>query len=150
MKLTHFRSPFFDMEDFLTGKEVERFEHRNTNPDVNIIENEKNYEIEIAAPGLNKDDFKINLNENVLTISSKFSEEYSDADESKKEKKNDETTKRNYTYREFCYGSFSRSFTLPKTIDIENINAKYDQGILHISLPLKKEEAKFLKEITVK
>ncbi|MDD4848759.1 MAG: Hsp20/alpha crystallin family protein [Bacteroidales bacterium] len=140
MKLTHFRSPFFDMADYLSGKDFEKFEKCNciTNPDVNIIENEKDYEIEVAIPGLKKEDFKINLSENILSISSEISNECS-------------CHEKNYTSKEFAYGSFSRSFTLPKNIDTEKISANYEQGILQVVLPLKPEETtKLLKEITVK
>lgn len=140
MKLTHFRSPFFDMADFLSGKDLEKFERFNaiTTPDVNIVENEKNYEIEVAVPGLKKEDFKINLTENILTISSEVSKEHS-------------CNEKNYTSREFSYGSFTRSFTLPKTIDTDKISANYEQGILHVVLPLKPaEQTKLLKEIVVK
>lgn len=100
-------------------------------PAVNIREGDENYEVEVAAPGLTKDDFNIELNNNVLTISSK------------KEMKNEEKDEEgNYTRREFSYTSFERSFTLPQdVVDLEKINASYKDGILHLSLP-KKEEAK--------
>ena len=75
-----------------------------------------------------KDDFKINLDNNILTISA-------EVDDAKREEG------KNYSRKEFYYGSFSRSFTLPKTIDLENIKAEYENGILKIALP-KKEEAK--------
>lgn len=100
-------------------------------PAVNIRENDENYEVEVAAPGLSKDDFHIELNNNVLTISSK------------KEEKNEEKDQDgNYTRREFSYSSFQRSFTLPQdVVDVDKINAKYKDGVLSLALP-KKEEAK--------
>ena len=104
-------------------------------PAANIKENEKTFDIEIAVPGMKKEDFKINLENNVLTISSE-----------KEEQKNEET--KNYTRKEFVYGSFSRSFTLPKIVETEQIKAVYENGILNIQLP-KKEEAKVSKEIAI-
>ncbi len=106
--------------------------YSNTNttlPSVNIKESEEGFEVEMAAPGLTKDDFKIELNNSVLSIKSEKKEE--------KECKKGEC----YTRREFSYQSFSRSFTLPSTIESDKIKAQYEHGILKISIP-KKEEAK--------
>jgi len=105
-------------------------------PAVNIKEENDKFILEMAAPGMNKDDFKINLDNYQLTISS----------EQKKEKKEKED---NYTRREFVYSSFSRSFTLPKTIDIDKIKADYKNGILSLTLPKKEEEAKLTKQIKI-
>lgn len=105
-------------------------------PAVNIKEENDKFVLEMAAPGMNKDDFKINLDNYQLTISS----------EHKKEKKEKED---NYTRREFVYSSFSRSFTLPKTIDVEKIKADYKNGILLLTLPKKEEEAKLTKQIKI-
>ena len=97
-------------------------------PATNVIENDKEFEIEIAIPGMEKEDIKLNVENNLLTIASE------------KEVKKEETDK-NYTRREFSYGSFCRSFTLPKTVDVDQIRANYEKGILKVALP-KKEEAK--------
>lgn len=97
-------------------------------PSVNIRENDDNFLLELAAPGMQKEDFTIRLNNNVLTVSAESKVE----DEEKTEK---------YTRREFAYGTFSRSFTLPKSIDLDKIKADYDKGILALSLP-KREESK--------
>jgi HSP20 family protein len=99
-------------------------------PKVDILENEKAYEINVAVPGLSKDDFKIDLNDNFLTISGerKFS----------KEKKEN-----NLHVVETQYGNFSRSFSLPENIDASKISAKYADGILEINVP--KDEKKTLK-----
>ncbi len=105
-------------------------------PAVNIKEENDKFVLEMAAPGMNKDDFKVNLDNYQLTISA----------EQKKEKKEKED---NYTRREFVYSSFSRSFTLPKTIDIEKIKADYKNGILALTLPKKEEEAKLTKQIKI-
>ena len=105
-------------------------------PAVNIKEENDKFVLEMAAPGMNKDDFKIDLDNYQLSISS----------EQKKEKKEKED---NYTRREFVYSSFSRSFTLPKTIDIDKIKADYKNGILSLTLPKKEEEAKLTKQIKI-
>ena len=105
-------------------------------PAVNIKEEKDKFVLEMAAPGMKKDDFQINLDNYQLTISSEKKEE-------KKEKED------NYTRREFLYSSFSRSFTLPKTIDIEKIKADYKNGILSVVLPKKEEEAKLTKQIKI-
>lgn len=100
-------------------------------PAVNIKETEKSFELEVAAPGLNKKDFKIELENNRLIISAQK--------EVKEESKDEEG---NYTRREFRSESFSRSFSLPeKLVDAEKIQAKYTEGILHISIPKAEETA---------
>lgn len=98
-------------------------------PAVNISENTEGYSVEMAAPGLEKDDFKIELNRGVLTISS--------------EKKAENTAKENdmVTRHEFSYQSFTRSFSLPETADADKVSATYNKGILYVTIP-KKEEAK--------
>jgi HSP20 family protein len=101
---------------------------RQMMPAVNISENEDGFMLEMAAPGLKKSDFTINLDNNVLTISSEKQEEQEDS-------------KQNYSCKEFNFSSFSRSFTLPKSIDFDKIKADYKDGILKVSLP-KREDAK--------
>jgi HSP20 family protein len=97
-------------------------------PAVNISETENNYHVELAAPGLKKDDFKLNLERNVLTISVETSA-------------NNQDNQKNYSKREYSYQSFVRSFTLPESADDSNINATYTDGILKIDIA-KREEAK--------
>jgi HSP20 family protein len=112
---------------------------QTTLPAVNIKENENEFEVVMAAPGMQKSDFKVHLDDNVLTVSSE-----------KKDEKTDEK-KGKYTRREYSYQSFTRSFTLPKDVaDSQNISAKYENGELIIMIP-KKEEAKPLppKEIKI-
>lgn len=106
-------------------------------PAVNVVEKEDGFVLEVAAPGLKKEDFRIKLDNQQLTISAELN---SQSDE-KKER---------YIRREFWFGSFERSFSLPKTINLDQIRADYNEGILRISLP-KKEEAKVAinREITV-
>ena len=100
---------------------------RTNVPAVNIKENERGFEMELAIPGLKKEDVNIEVDENVLTISSELKVE-------------NETTEDNFTRKEFSYSSFKRAFTLPETIDEDKINAKHEDGILRLTLP-KKDEA---------
>ncbi len=102
-------------------------------PATNIVENENNFELSLAVPGLGKEDIKIDLEDNLLTISSEKEDEKEDV---------------NYSRREFTYQNFSRSFTLPKTVDTEKIKADYKNGILFVTLP-KIEEAKLKKAIKI-
>ncbi len=100
---------------------------KNSNsPAVNVIEEEKSFRIEVAAPGVGADDFKINLENDMLTIS-------------REQKENKEEVEHKYLRREFSYSSFKRSFQLPDTIDAGSIRAKHDSGILSIELPKKAE-----------
>lgn len=106
-------------------------------PAVNVAETENEFHIELAAPGLKKEDFKINLDKDVLNISVEKKAET--AEEGKK-----------YSKREYSYKSFVRSFTLPDSVDYSKIEAEYTDGILKLSIA-KKEEAKIQsREIAVK
>lgn len=105
-------------------------------PAVNIKDAKDQYLLEFAAPGLKKQDFKIDLDNYVLTVSS----------EKKQEKEEKESS---YSRREFVYSSFSRSFTLPKTVNVDKIKADYSNGILSITLPKKEEEAKLTRQIEI-
>ncbi|MFD2514132.1 Hsp20/alpha crystallin family protein [Pontibacter locisalis] len=105
-------------------------------PATNIRENEKDYSIEVAAPGMKKEDFNIDVNEGMLTISSHKEEE----------KKQEEE---NYTRREYNYSSFSRSFRLPESVNEDDIKASYKDGVLHLSVPKGKEQEKPKKKIKV-
>jgi HSP20 family protein len=100
-------------------------------PAVNISESENNYHVELAAPGLKKEDFKLNLENNVLTISVEQSSDQ-------------QQTERNYNKREFSYSSFVRSFTLPESADQNSIEASYTDGVLRIDIA-KREEAKVVR-----
>jgi HSP20 family protein len=98
-------------------------------PAVNISEDEDAFHVELAAPGLKREDFKINLDGHLLTIGAET-------------KAQSETKEGNYSRREFNYSSFSRSFTLPEElVDAEKISARYENGVLNLSIP-KKETAK--------
>ncbi|MBL7928964.1 MAG: Hsp20/alpha crystallin family protein [Bacteroidia bacterium] len=101
---------------------------RNTVPAVNISETNENFKIEVAAPGMNKEDFKLSVDNDLLTISAE-----------KKEEKEENDTR--YTRKEFSFVSFSRSFNMPEIVDSEKIDATYKNGVMSIILP-KKEEAR--------
>ncbi|MBL7138131.1 MAG: Hsp20/alpha crystallin family protein [Bacteroidales bacterium] len=125
----HQKNPLADIvSNFFDSDYADFFGKRAYDPSANIIEKSNGFELEIAAPGLKKEDFNINLENSVLTISSEME------DEKREEGKN-------YTRKEFYFGSFSRSFTLPKSVDTDKIKADYNNGILKIDLP-KREEAK--------
>lgn len=116
------------------------FSNTNTTlPGVNIKEDKDGFEVEMSAPGFKKNDFKIELNNSQLTISS--------------EKQVEKETKegQRFNRREFSYQSFTRTFTLPESAESEKILAKYENGILSINIP-KKEEAKPkpVKQIAIK
>ena len=100
-------------------------------PKVDIIENEKSYEIHFAVPGLNKDDFNIELKENYLTVSGE-------------RKLSNEKKDKNFHSIETSYGSFSRSFSLPENVDGTKVQAKYNNGILELTIP--KDEKKVLRQ----
>ncbi len=119
---------FFDSNVFDWNNR--HFSETNTTlPSVNIKENLDEFLIDVAAPGFEKGDFNIEIDNDVLTISSE------------KKIENEEKDGERVTRKEFSYQSFIRSFTLPVLVDREKINAKYENGILSIAIP-KKEEAK--------
>lgn len=91
-------------------------------PSVNVVENKNSYEISVAAPGLKKDDFNIDIQGDLLTISAEK--------ETKKEEKEEK-----FTRQEFNYTSFSRSFTLPDWVSKEKVEASYENGLLTLNLP---------------
>lgn len=102
-----------------------------TLPPVNVRETKDDFVVDMAAPGMKKDDFSVELDGNMLTISSE-----------KKTEQNEDDDDNNYARREYSYESFSRSFQLPKdVVDEEFIKAKYTDGVLHLTIP-KKEKAK--------
>lgn len=124
---------FFNSDPFLSKSTV------NRTPAVNIAENDHEFQIELAVPGLKKEDFKINLEQNQLRVTTEKKEEKAEADETKK-----------FNRREYCYSSFTKTFNLPETADQHKIQAEYRDGILYINLA-KKEEARILsREILVK
>ena len=116
-----------DFDKSFTGALAGSIEKKH--PSVNIIESDDDFKIELAAPGLTKKDFKIDVENDVLII---FAEKKSEGKEGKKT---------NYTRREFDFTNFKRSFTLSEVIDSQSISARYANGVLIVTLS-KKEEAK--------
>ncbi len=111
---------------------------QNYIPAVNIHESEKSFVVEFNVPGYQKENFKVTLDNEVLTVSAEISNEES-------------VTEKNYSRKEFVLNSFKRSFTIPEIVNSEGMEAKYENGILKILLPKKESSAKpAAKEIAVK
>ena len=104
-------------------------------PATNILEKEEGFEIQLAVPGMKKEDFKLEMEEDVLSVI------YEKKEEEKK-------AEGEFLQREFDMDEFTRSFSVPKTADVESIKARYDAGILYISVP-KQDKARLSKEIKV-
>jgi len=124
------------LEDFWNNDTLveDRFWNTRVNlPAVNIIEKDDKFLIEMAAPGLRKEDFKINIENGILQIDSESEREV-------------EEEKDNYTRKEFNYSSFSRSFTLPENASEENIAASYENGVLKLKLQKLKSETSHKKK----
>ncbi len=135
------RLPYFPtigelFNDFMNSDLVSKDVFKSV-PAVNISENPEGFILELAAPGMTKNDFKIEVEKGVLSISAE-----------KKDEKIDENSK--FTRKEFSYSTFKRTFTLPEQVNTESISAGYESGVLKIQLP-KREEAKQkpVREITV-
>ena len=122
---------FYDL-GFLGNQETNSFI-----PAVNISEDEKNYEIEVVAPGFKKEDFKVDMGNDMLTISAETKSESKEGDEKK------------YSRREYNYSSFTRSFPLPDNAKDDAISAKYIDGVLRIAIPKTKQQQKVSKQINI-
>ena len=130
---TSFLSDFFDDDWFANSARL----GRTHMPAINIKDLEKSYEVELAVPGFSKNDFNISLDDNMLTISAERKQE-----QEKKES--------NYTRREFGYESFSRSFNLPAGISEKDVGARYEDGVLRISIAKKgSDQEKIKKPISI-
>ena len=128
VKTPNYVPGFFNAMDKFLGEDFQKgFLH--TQPAVNILEKEKSYEIVLMAPGLNKSDFNISLNDNLLTISYE-----------KQETKTEE--KENFIKREFSAQSFKRSFTVNEATNMDDVKATYENGLLTVTLPKVEVEAK--------
>lgn len=141
MKLVKFNEPvtFSNLLDefFTNNLTTMGHERRWSEPLVNISDNDKNYTIEMAVPGKEKEDFNININEKILTISCEKKEETC-------------KTSNKYSRQEFCYCHFTRSFKITDDIDIDNISASYERGILTLVLPKKVvDKSKSIKKISI-
>jgi len=131
-------NPWFnDVFDTLFNDSVLNDRFVTKTPAVNIAETESEFHIELAVPGLKKEDFKINLDKNVLSVSAEKKAE--NVEEGKK-----------YSKREYSYSSFVRSFTLPEVADQAKIDAEYTDGILKLNVAKKQEAKVQTREISVK
>jgi len=106
---------------------------------VNLRETDKTYEMSLVAPGLRKEDFRLNVTDNLLTISYE-----------QKEEENDQNKEQRWLRKEYRMQSFSRSFTLDDTVDVNKVSASYDNGILHLTLPKKESAQRLTKTIEIK
>ena len=138
---------FFDVDRFFPQMSMSpAMQQMRQSPAVNIIENDSEFRIEVQAPGMKKEDFNIDMEENRLTISAerKYEHEESSDDKEKggkgKSGKGKGQANERYTRREFGYSQFSRSFMLPENVDPERIEANYQDGILNLTLPKREEE----------
>lgn len=117
-------------EDFFNTAFPEKFMNERSvfTPSVNIAENEKAYSLEFAVPGFEKKDFNIEIEKEFIKISGK-------------KEISAEVKEKNFTRKEFSFGSFERTFTLPEQVETEKIEALYENGILHVTLPKKEVKA---------
>jgi HSP20 family protein len=127
---------YWNVDNFFDTNWMSRFE--NIFPAVNISESEKVYNIELMVPGFKKEDLKIKLDDDILTISA----------ESKTESTED--NKKDYTRRDYSYNAFTRSFTLPENVKADNIDANYADGVLRLTLPKSETQVKKHKEVSIK
>ncbi len=110
--------------------------HSTTSPAVNILENETCYKVEVAAPGMTKEDFKVHLNEDnelLITLEKRT--------EPKETEKSDDAKKDTYLRREFSYTQFRQSLLLPDNIERDKISARMENGVMTIDIPKKRIEA---------
>lgn len=129
----NFFNDFFNRDGYFWSNR--NFSLTNTTiPAVNMKENENEYEVEMAAPGMTKEDFKLEINANVLTISSEK--------QSKSESEEGDTI----TRREFSYQSFCCSFDVPSVVETDRITAKQDNGLLKVVIPKREEVSSKLKK----
>ncbi len=124
---------FFNLMDKFMTDDFQTPAHYSR-PAVNIVETEKSYALEVIAPGMKKEDFKIAIEKDLLTISYE-----------KKESSEEKTDK--YIRKEFSMNSFKRSFTLNEKLNAEGVTAKYENGVLHVNIP--KAEVKTVEVKTV-
>lgn len=117
------------LDNFFTDGEYffKAVSHGRSVPAVNVVESEDSYEVDVAAPGKSKDDFKVEVDNRVLIISSESEAET-------------ETEEKNFTRKEYNHSAFSRSFTLPDNAEEEKIKACYKNGVLKIEIPKKEKQ----------
>ncbi|WP_343303132.1 Hsp20/alpha crystallin family protein [Chitinophaga niabensis] len=126
---------FFNLESFFP---FENGRQSKSLPAVNISEDDKQYSVDVIAPGFKKEDFKIKVDDDVLSISAETKQESSENGNGKQ-----------YSRREYSYSSFTRTFRLPDNTKDDQISASYTDGILKLSIPKSKEQTKATKEIAI-
>lgn len=126
---------FFNLENFFP---TEFNRSSRSLPAVNISEDDKGFNIDVVAPGFKKEDFKINVDDDILTISAETKSETTEGD------------KKQYSRREYSYSSFTRSFRLPDNAKDDSISATYTDGILKLLVPKSEQQVKATKQISVK
>ncbi len=124
------------VEDFFSDFKLFPGEGASISPSVNIRETEGMFVVEVAAPGKKKEDFVLEIKDNILTISSEHKEEQEEKSE-------------NFMRKEFSYNKFSRSFTLPENVDKEKIKATYKDGLLLIDLPKLEKTPPKIKKVSI-
>jgi HSP20 family protein len=126
---------------FLNDNWLDNFWGENNSmfsPSVNITENDKSYQVELVAPGIDKKDFNLNVEDDRLTISYEHKEENEEKNDVKK-----------FLRREFKSTSFSKSFTLPENVNADKISAAYQNGVLQVIIPKEKEKSKLSRLIKI-
>ncbi len=146
--MTHFRvkTPvyvpgIFNAMDKFLNDDFSVFQHQT--PAVNIIEKDKSYGIEMMAPGLSKADFKIELDKDLLTIS------YQKTEQKQEESGAEANANEKFIKKEFSIKSFKRTFTVNDQLDVNEISAKYENGILFVEIPKKEVQEKEVKTISI-
>jgi HSP20 family protein len=136
VKSNQYASPwrdFLNLDNFFDNS----WTARSNFPAVNVSESDKNYSVELIAPGFKKEDFKLHVEDDILTISA----------ETKTETPGNG---KQYSRREYSYNSFSRSFQLPDNVKDDAISASYNDGVLTLDLPKSEKQVKATKEISIK
>ncbi len=135
-----FVSPFNELVNEFFGRDIGQFfgsdDMKRSIPSVNIVERENDFDLRMLAPGFSKDDLKLRVENDVLTISA--------------EKKNEELKENErFTRREYSHSAFTRSFRLPETVKVENIKAEFQNGVLHLSIPKAEQQKPKALEIPI-
>jgi HSP20 family protein len=127
---------FFNLESFFPSEFMRP--SRSSLPAVNISEDEKSFMVDVIAPGFKKEDFKVNVEDDILTISAETKTETTENGNNKQ-----------YNRREYSYSSFTRSFQLPDNAKDDSISAHYAEGVLQLTIPKSKQQTKATKQISI-